>query len=313
MGSVRAGMVSLIFPGQGSQHTGMGRRLFEAGAAAADVFRRADEALGFSLSGICFEGPREKLNATEYCQPAVYTTSYACFVALRDTVPRLRPAMLAGHSLGELTALAVSGCFSFEQGLRLVYKRGRLMARAGKKRKGTMCAVIGMKMEKLEEICAEYGLTPANLNCPGQVVVSGTVENIERAGVRIKSAGGKVIPLTVSGAFHSPAMREAAAGFAKELEEADFGRPEVPVLSNVTAGLYGGAEDVRRRLVEQLYSPVRWHESVLRMIGEGSDVFIETGPGRVLSKLVSRIDSVVSAFPVNDMETALKAREILAC
>lgn len=311
MGGVRTGMVSLIFPGQGSQYEGMGREIFSASSAARAVFESADRELGFSVSGLCFNGPGEKLNLTEYCQPAVFTAGCACRAALEESFPGFRPAMTAGHSLGELTALVAGGALDFIEGLRLVQKRGALMAAAGKDSGGSMCAVMKVDIKKLREICRVFNVSPANMNCPGQVVVSGREEDLSRVSERVKSAGGKVIPLKVTGAFHSPFMKPAAEEFRAELEKAEIGKPRIPVYSNVTAAPHGSPSDIRQSLVRQLYSPVLWEEEVLGMRAGGADVFIEAGPGKVLSKLVGRILPGARAHSVGDAESLRKTADFL--
>ncbi len=311
MGGVRTAMVSLIFPGQGSQYEGMGGEICGASPAAAAVFKSADDVLGFSISDVCFNGPAEKLGMTEYCQPALFTAGFACWEALKAHLPGFSPDMLAGHSLGELTALAVSGCMAFEDGLRLVRKRGLLMARAGEHSRGTMSAVLGMDDEALIEICGRFNVSRANINSPGQVVVSGGVEDVAGASEDIKAAGGKVIPLNVAGAFHSPYMREAAGGFTEELENVDLKDPGIPVYSNVDARPHGGDDEIRKKLVEQLYSPVLWQDEVLAMAGRGADVFIEVGPRKVLSKLVQKIQPGAGILSVEDSSGMEKAAEFL--
>ncbi len=311
MGGVRAGMVSLIFPGQGSQYVGMGSSLNSGVRSSATVFRMADEILGFSISDICFNGPPEKLNATEYCQPAVFTVGYACWAALKEYYPDVKVSMFAGHSLGEFTALASAGSLSFADALALVRKRGLIMAEAGKNIKGTMYAVLGMKKEELGEICERSGVCLANINCPGQTVISGKMEDINNVLPLLASRGGKAIPLKVGGAFHSRYMKEGAGKFAGELERVDFKPPAAPVLSNVNAGFHGPPGDIRKALAEQLYSPVLWEDSVLRMVYEGADTFIEAGPGGVLTKLVLRTCPDVRAGLIEDRESLEQTVELL--
>lgn len=311
MGGVRAGMVSLLFPGQGSQYVGMGREIFLSSAAARAVFESADRELGFSVSDMCFNGPGEKLNLTQYCQPAVFTAGWACRAALEEGFPGFRPAMAAGHSLGELTALVAGGALGFKDGLRLVQKRGALMAAAGKDSGGSMCAVIKLELEKLREICRMFDVSPANMNCPGQVVVSGRKEDLSQASEHIKSAGGKVIPLKVAGAFHSPFMKPAAEAFGAELEKVEFKNPGIPVYSNVTAAPHKNPADIRQALIRQLYSPVLWQDEILRMGSDGADAFIEAGPGKVLSKLAGRILPGARAHSVEDAESLQKTADFL--
>jgi [acyl-carrier-protein] S-malonyltransferase len=300
MGGVRTSMVSVIFPGQGSQHVGMGEDICGGSSAAADVFKTADESLDFSVSDVCFNGPAEKLSMTQYCQPAIFTLSYACWAALKERVPGFKPSMLAGHSLGELTALAAAGCMSFKAGLELVRERGILMARAGDKSKGAMAAALGLETKKIKVICREHNVSPANMNCPGQVVISGAVDDVAKASAGIKAAGGKVIPLKVAGAFHSEYMKQAACSFSSSLEQADLKTPGVPVYSNVTGASYDSVAGIRQGLTRQLYSPVLWQVEVERMAAGGAGVFIEAGPGMVLSKLVQKILPGARVLSVQD-------------
>jgi len=280
-----------LFPGQGSQAVGMGADLGSAFPPAKRVFEEADAVLGFSLSTLCFEGPEEELRRTLNTQPAVFTVSWACFQAaleagVLDTTP---PAFVAGHSLGEYTAVVASGCLSFEQGLRLVRERAWLMEEAGRIEPGTMAAVLGMDHERLEEVCREAGVEVANLNAPDQIAISGDVAGIERAMELAKERGARrVIPLPVGGAFHSRLMRPAADGMAKALGSVKFQEPRVPIVANTSGQPLSTAAQVREELERQLSAPVYWQTSVETMAARGVTEFIEIGPGKVLTGLVKR-------------------------
>ncbi len=285
-----------LFPGQGSQYVGMGRKLYDASPAARAVFEQADAILGASLSRLCFEGPAERLNDTSNTQPAVFVVSVAALRALEerggDSV-----ACVAGHSMGELSALAAAGAFSFEDGLRLARERGRLMKEAGERGPGGMAAVIGLEIESLEVVCAEAReqsgeyVGVANDNCPGQVVISGAFGPLERAMERAVERGArKVVRLAVSVAAHSPLMAEAASEFRAALDATSFHELAIPLVANATAGPLTAPDDVRDALGRQLTSPVRWTESVRWMVGQGVGCFVEVGPGKVLTGLLRRID-----------------------
>ncbi|MCY4571213.1 MAG: ACP S-malonyltransferase [Gemmatimonadetes bacterium] len=282
----------LLFPGQGSQHVGMGRGLAERFPVARETFEEADDTLGLSLSGIAWEGPAEALTATENAQPALYVHSLATYRVVRE---RLGPvAAAAGHSLGELSAHGAAGTWSFADGLRAVRLRGELMAQAGDSAPGTMAAVLGLAESAIAELCegaAAAGMTvvPANLNAPGQVVVSGELRAIEWISSEAKKMGAKrVVPLVVSAAFHSPLMGPAAEVFREALECTTFHRPAFPVVSNVTAEPAEEPGRIRELLVRQLTAPVRWIECVGRMRALGVERFAELGPGRVLAGLNRR-------------------------
>lgn len=285
--------LALLFPGQGSQRVGMGKALTERYPAASAVFHEADAALGFSLSGVMWEGPETELVKTENAQPAILTHSVATLAAIGD---RLGPVgMAAGHSLGEFSALVAAGALSFPDALRTVRLRGELMALAGTRSPGTMAAVLGMEDPDVEELCREAStisgarVVPANFNSAGQVVISGDVAGVEAA-VKIGPERGakKVVPLTVSGAFHSPLMMDAEAGLREALAALTLSPLNFPVFSNVTAGPVRDPEVARELLVRQLTSPVRWSESVAAMVDAGADRFLELGPGEVLSGLNKR-------------------------
>lgn len=293
------GKTAFVFPGQGSQYVGMGKDFFDADAASRSLFATADEILGTRLSSICFEGPEEELKQTQNTQPAIFLHSMVVFNKL---APR-KPDMVAGHSLGEYSALVAAGAITFEDGLQLVRLRGQLMRKSGEEQKGTMAAIVGLMPDAVEELCKEASgagiVQPANFNSPGQIVISGSVEGVRKGIELAKARGAKLAKeLVVSGAFHSPLMAPARDGLKKKLDETTFRDAAVPVYANVTAGPVTKADDIRNLLFRQLTSPVRWEESVIHMVRDGAEMFVEVGPGKVLQGLVKRIASnaAVSGF-----------------
>lgn len=294
--------VTALCPGQGAQAVGMGRAWFEASAAAKAVFARADATLGDSLgapvSTLCFEGPADRLHCTDVSQPAIYTCSVACWHGLHGD--DAMPAAAAGLSLGEYTALHLAGCFSFEDGLRLVSQRGTLMQEAAEASDGGMVAIMGATEEEAEAFCSEMTanggvLVPANLNAPGQIVLSGDASLCERAAAACGDKGWRGTPLTVAGAFHSGHMQPAAERMAEVLAATPMEVPSGVVWSNVTASTYEGlsVDDIRSMLVAQITSPVRWAGQLAKMVDEGYDQWIELAPGKVLKGLMRRIDRSV--------------------
>jgi [acyl-carrier-protein] S-malonyltransferase len=282
-------MLAVVFPGQGSQAPGMGLALYEAGGAAKGVFEAVTGALGFDAARLCFESSEDVLRQTQNAQVALYTVGLAAFAALKEAAPDLPVKGAAGHSVGEYAALAAAEVFSVAEGARLVRTRGETMARAGVSRPGTMAAVLGLERSAVETVCAsvEGVCVVANDNCPGQLVISGEVGAVAEAGEALKAAGAKrVLPLNVSGAFHSPLMEESAKEMGDSLARAKFADGQVPVYSNVTA--VPGA-DWPNLLEEQLKSPVRWRETLQNMARDGFDAFIECGHGSVLTGLLKRI------------------------
>jgi [acyl-carrier-protein] S-malonyltransferase len=283
--------VAWVFPGQGSQKVGSGRDLYEASPAARRVFQRADAALGFLLSELCFHGPENILRQTINAQPAIVAVSLACLEAAREAGLLARSAaFVAGHSLGEYSALVAAGALDIEDGLRLVRERGRLMQMASEERPGTMAAILGLDEETAVALCRETGAQVCNLNAPGQIVIGGTLAAVEASLDLARQRGARrAIPLNVSGAFHTNLMTPAVKGMARALERVALREPRVPVLANGSARPLTSARQVRDELLYQLDHPVQWQRSVEYMASAGVDTFIELGPGQVLTGLVSRI------------------------
>lgn len=277
-----------VFPGQGAQFSGMGHDLYESSPAAKALFDKADEVLGFKISEIMFGGTDEELRQTKVTQPAVFIHSVAAAVALGD---EFQPDMVAGHSLGELSALVASGAIDFEAGLRLVYARALAMQAACEAVPSTMAAVLGLPDEVVEQVCEGVeGVVAANYNCPGQVVISGTIEGVKEASAKLKEAGAKrALPLAVGGGFHSPCMESARVSLAEAIEQTEFSTPRCPVYQNVDARPHTSPEEIKANLVAQLTSPVRWTQSVQAMAADGAEEFVELGPGKVLQGLIAKI------------------------
>ena len=277
-----------MFPGQGSQFPGMGKDLYESNPVARELFDRADRILGFPITEIMFNGTAEDLKQTKVTQPAIFLHS----VILAKCMEDFRPDMVAGHSLGEFSALTAAGALDFEDGLRLVAIRANAMQKACELVEGTMAAVLGLPAETIEEVCGQVDgvVIPANYNCDGQIVISGEKTAVEKACAKLKEAGAKrALPLPVGGAFHSPLMQPAAEELAAGIESVSFKVPVCPVYQNVTALPSVDPEEIKKNLLSQLTSPVKWTQSVLNMVQDGAGEFIETGPGKVLQGLLSKI------------------------
>ncbi|MBI2298746.1 MAG: ACP S-malonyltransferase [Armatimonadetes bacterium] len=292
-------MLALVFPGQGSQHVGMGTTAAAHSPAATAALREADEVLGFALTRLMVDGPEEELKATEVAQPALLAAGYANWLAVRELLPE--PAFVAGHSLGEYTALVIAGALDYPTALRLVRRRGELMRDAAAARPGGMAAVMGLDAAVVAELCAAAPgvVAPANYNAPGQVVVSGEPAALAAAGEAAKAAGGKVIELAVSGAFHSPLMQPAAEALREELAVAAFNHAAVPVVQNVTAAAEIAPAALREGLARQVTGSVRWTESVLAMRDAGVTRMVEGGPGKVLTGLLRRIAPEVRGYALD--------------
>ncbi len=289
-------MKAYVFPGQGAQFSGMGADLYEKSAAVRELFDRADQILGFSISKIMFTGTDEELRQTKVTQPAVFLHSVALAKALGDS---FQPDMVAGHSLGEFSALVAAGAMNFEDGLRLVSKRALAMQKACEAVPSTMAAILGLPDEKVEEICKTTDgiVVPANYNCPGQLVISGEIPAVDAACEAAKAAGAKrALRLPVGGAFHSPLMEPAREELAKAIAETAFKAPVCPVYQNVSTTAVTDPEQIQKNLIAQLTAPVKWTQSVQNMVKDGATVFIEVGPGKVLQGLVKKIEPSAEAF-----------------
>jgi [acyl-carrier-protein] S-malonyltransferase len=309
------GKIAFIFPGQGSQSVGMGKAAAEANERAKAIIEQADARLVFPLSDIMYNGPQEKLTLTTNAQPALLTASIAILQLLIEA--GIQPDYTAGHSLGEYSALVAAGAMSFEDAVYAVRKRGEFMEEAVPNGEGTMAAVLGMDRDLLLDVCETvssegHAVQLANLNCPGQIVISGSKLGVELASERAKEKGAKrVIPLQVSGPFHSALMKPAAEKFQKVLDEITIKDASIPVVANVTANELIKATEIKNKLIEQLYSPVLWEDSVRYMINQGVDTFIEVGAGKVLTGLVKKIDRSVSVFNVFDPESCQQVIDAL--
>lgn len=287
-------MKAFVFPGQGAQFVGMGKDLYENNATAHDLFEKANDILGFRITDLMFNGTEDDLKQTRVTQPAVFLHSVILAKTMGD---EFAPDMVAGHSLGELSALTAAGALSFEDGLRLVSARAKAMQKACEIKPSTMAAIIALPDDKVEEICAATPgvVVAANYNCPGQVVISGEIEAINAACEAAKAAGAKrALPLKVGGAFHSPLMEPARAELAEAIEATEFHTPVCAVYQNVDAKAHTNPAEIKANLVAQLTAPVRWTQSVLNMVADGADHFTEVGPGKVLQGLVSKISREVA-------------------
>ncbi|MDD5281540.1 MAG: ACP S-malonyltransferase [Candidatus Omnitrophica bacterium] len=298
-------MVGYLFAGQGSQYVGMGKDLYESFPEARKIFDRAEKILGFELKRFCFEGPEEILKSTNVSQPAIVTVSIAAFEVFKAK-SNITPSFVAGLSLGEYSALIAAGALTFENGIRLIQKRGQLMEDASRKYPGKMAAVLELSVEKLKEICLQSGAEIANLNCPGQVVITGKVDAVNQAMELCNQAGAKrVIPLEVSGGFHSTLMFEASVGLKLALDNISVSEPNVPVISNYTAQPEYKVGQIIENLVNQIRGSVRWEESMRFILSEGVTDFYEFGPGKVLKGLMRRIDNNAKVINIEkgaDME-----------
>ena len=299
--------LAFVFPGQGAQYVGMGQELAAAYGVAGEIFTQADQICGYSLSNLCFEGPQEMLNQTRYAQPALLVTGLACLAAARAN--GLSAVCMSGLSLGEYTALVGARALTLEKALPLVMRRAELMQDAVPLGQGAMAAIIGLDNATVEEVCRDQAgiVTVANYNCPGQLVISGEKAALEAVAAQLKEKGAKTMMLAVSVPSHSPLMKQCSEEFARVIARVEFNEPEIPVISNVTAAPYGAA-DIPGLLVQQLYSPVRWEQSVRGMMTM-ADYFVEVGPGSSLSGLIKKIDKGRILGQVDDIRSLNKVVE----
>ena len=292
-------MKAFVFPGQGAQFVGMGKDLYDNSDLARELFEKANDILGFRITDLMFEGTDEDLKQTKVTQPAIFLHSVLLAKTLGDD---FKPDMVAGHSLGEFSALVANGTLSFEDGLVLVSKRAIAMQKACELEPSTMAAIVGLEDDVVEKVCAEIDdvVVPANYNCPGQLVISGSAEGVDKACAKLTELGAKrALKLMVGGAFHSPLMEPARTELAEAIEATTFNQPTCPVYQNVTASAVSDPNEIRKNLVAQLTAPVRWTQTVQTMIADGATSFTEIGPGKVLQGLVKKVDRGMETFGIN--------------
>ncbi|MCK4401826.1 ACP S-malonyltransferase [bacterium] len=303
--------IAYVFPGQGSQYVGMAQDFYNNYSCAKDIFQRANKILKYDIAKLCFEGPIEKLSATEYCQPAILTASIACLAVLDELIKRESVSSVAGHSLGEYSALVAANALDLESALLLVKKRGLFIREASRQYPGTMAAIIGLDAEQVKNICkisSKYGIIQvANYNCPGQIVISGEHKAVDKAIEEAISTGArKTIKLAVSGPFHSSLMQSAKKKLYDELQNYNIKTANLPIYANISAKSITQPSDIKEALTKQITGSVLWEESIENMISAGIRTFIEVGPKRVLSGLISRIDKNVQVLNVNDEQSLKK-------
>ncbi len=305
--------LALLFPGQGAQYVGMGHDLFEKSPEARKIFETADGALGFSLSRLCFEGPFEELTKTQNCQPAVLTASCAALAALREKYPALPVGYVAGLSLGEYSALVAAGVVAFRDAAHLVRRRGQFMEASAEKNPGKMACVLGLEKDIVAGVCRDTGCEIANLNCPGQVVISGRLDALQGASDLLMEKGAKrVIPLDVSGAFHCSLMDEASQKLKAEIEKVVFHKPQVPLVSNVDAREQTDPALIKGNLIKQVNTATYWEISMRLLLGQGVDTFLEIGPGSVLKGLMKKIDPMAKVINIGKWEELQQLAGILS-
>ena len=298
--------IAFLFPGQGAQHVGMGRRMIEQYSSVRKLYDDASAILGYDLAQLCFEGPAEKLDSTIISQPALFVTSLAALEKLRADTPdiALSCEMAAGLSLGEYTALVFAGAMSFEDGLKVVQRRGQAMQEAADATPSGMVSILLLEPQQVEDICAEASgqgsIQIANYLCPGNLVVSGSNEACVRAAELAETAGGRAVPLAVAGAFHTDIMKPADEALAEALAQVEIKTPEIPVVSNVDAQTHTDPEEIRDILIKQVLNPVRWHDSLSLMLEQGCTDFYEIGPGKVLKGLLKRVNRKTPCTTIND-------------
>jgi len=300
------GRIAFVFPGQGAQYVGMGQEVAENFPAAREIFATADQKLGYSLSGLCFNGPEERLRLTIHTQPALLTTSIACYQLIKEH--GIKPDYVAGHSLGEYSALVVAGSLGFTDAVWLVEQRGKFMQEAVPPGEGTMAAVLGLDIPKVEELCdncSDWGVVePANFNCPGQIVIAGDTPAVEKAVSLAKEFGAKrAMLLSVSGPFHSSLLQPASEKLAKALDNVNISDPVIPLVANTNAKIINTADEVKAALINQVSSPVKWEQSIRELLDKDVTTFIEIGPGKVLSGLIKKIDRSVKTFNIQEMSS----------
>jgi len=297
------GKIAFVFPGQGAQYVGMGQEIFQNYPQAKAVFLEADKRLGYGLSDLCFNGPEEKLKLTIHTQPALLTTSIACLELIKET--GVKPDYVAGHSLGEYSALVAAEALDFSDAVWLVEQRGKLMQEAVPPGEGTMAAILGLDIDKVQDLCRSAGdvgvVEPANFNCPGQIVIAGHTPAVEKAVSLAKDFGAKrAMLLAVSGPFHSSLLKTTGLKLKEALETVTIKDPKIPVIANISAQIVTTAEEVRESLIRQVSSSVKWEQSVRRMIEKGVTTFVEIGAGKVLTGLIKKIDRDVRTFNIED-------------
>jgi len=301
--------IAFLFAGQGAQYVGMGKDLYESFPESKAIFDKADQVLGFSLSKLCFQGPQERLTQTKNCQPAILTMSIAALAAFKSVLCTLYsvPSYVAGLSLGEYSALVAAEAISLEDAVYLVRRRGEFMEEAAQNKPGRMLSIIGLNLDKVKEICSQANAEVANINCPGQIVISGGIKEIEEAAKVAQDYGAKrIVALEVSGAFHSSFMKEASDKLAGELEKIKINTPKIPIVCNVTAKPVTKAEEIKDNLIKQVACSVFWDDSIKFILSRGVSNFIEFGPGKVLKGLMRRIDEKAEVINIAKKEDLLK-------